>query len=286
VTDIKLTNREGFFNKLYQNCDGQIEVRLLPSGLQRYFDIEDQDSIDDFCNANGKQNVFFGVATRDGKGGTKENIVNIPALWADVDFKDTPIEEARNNLKGLGKLPSITVQSGFGVHLYWILKEPAGEEDIEKVEDINRRIAHVLQADDAAVDAARILRVPDTLNHKYDPAEKVRCVDIKEFQYNLDDFENLPECPHKVAGGKSVNPVGWFGTALKGVPDGMRGTVATKISGLFHRYRVPPRIALTILLDWNTRNEPPMAEVQIFTTYRSIGKNHNGGTDDRQSGSR
>ena len=32
---------------------------------------------------NRKMDIWFGVSTRDGEGGKKDNIIHIPALWAD-----------------------------------------------------------------------------------------------------------------------------------------------------------------------------------------------------------
>ena len=64
-------NRADFFNKLFQFCEGGIEIRPLP-GKQGFFDIEDIAGIKTHCAEYQKSNLYFGVATRDGKGGCKE----------------------------------------------------------------------------------------------------------------------------------------------------------------------------------------------------------------------
>ena len=152
-----------FFNKLFQFCEGPIEIRPIP-GKQGFFDLEDMAGIDSHCAEYQKSNLYFGVATRDGKGGCKENIIHIPCVWCDVDFKDTPREVAAQNLKEFPFRPSMIVKSGGGIHLYWLLKEPAKQDDIEDIEDINHRIADQLGGDHNSCDAARVLRVPGTKN--------------------------------------------------------------------------------------------------------------------------
>ena len=159
--------RHDFFSTLFSCCDGYIEVRVLPLGKQHYFALDDYTGIDSYCERNERYDLCFGVATRDGKGGRKDNIIHIPAVWCDLDFKDTPIEECHNRIRSFPFKPSIAVHSGGGYHLYWLLPEPATRDHIPMVEDVNRRIAHFLGGDMAATDASRILRIPGTTTWKY-----------------------------------------------------------------------------------------------------------------------
>lgn len=186
-----------FFDFLYQYCEGDLEIRLLPSTRQAFFNLGDHARIKRYVYQNMNQNVFFGVATRDGKAGRKENIVNIPAVWCDVDFKDTTKEQLGDNLTRFLFKPSIINLSGSGVHSYWLLNEPAARGDILTVEDINRRIAYALGGDYNATEAARVLRVPGALNHKYKPPRKVKLYRADDFYYELDDFSDLPQPPAK-----------------------------------------------------------------------------------------
>lgn len=190
-----MTSRIEFIQQLYQYCEGYIEARCLPSRQQHFYQwSHDLNHLDRDLSRAG-ENAYFGVATRDGKGGGKENIVNIPALWCDIDFKDTPKDEAVNLIREFPFKPSIGVMSGGGYHLYWILDEPAEKDDIDKVEEVNRRIAKALKGDMAACDAARVMRVPDSLNHKYDPPRECKVLKSNNFECNLEDFEILPQAP-------------------------------------------------------------------------------------------
>ena len=75
-----------FFSGLYKDCDqGFVELRYLPSRERIFVPLSE---IKNWSSFPSNQNIYFGVSTRDGKGGTKENIVQTPALWIDVDFKE------------------------------------------------------------------------------------------------------------------------------------------------------------------------------------------------------
>lgn len=74
--------------------------------------------------------------------------------------------------------PSIVVASG-GItaagrdklHAHWCLREPVGPAELV---DAKRRLALALGSDRAVCDAARIMRIPGTRNHKTDPSRPVR----------------------------------------------------------------------------------------------------------------
>jgi len=274
-------NQANFFNKLFQFCEGQIEIRPLP-GKQGFFDIEDMAGVTVHCAEYQKSNLYFGVATRDGKGGCKENIVHIPCVWSDVDFKDTPRKVAAQNLKEFPFRPSIIVKSGGGVHLYWFLKEPAEQDDITAIEDINHRLADQLGGDHNACDAARVLRVPGTKNRKpeYNPAPLCEVTQQNDFYYSLDDFlEILPESTHNKkepkqdsssANGKDPE---WLTTAMQGVDtnETSRNATGTKIAGYFIN-KLPASDVLTILKTWDLNNKPPLGEKELQTIVKSVSR--------------
>jgi len=80
-------DRLNFFTTIYKHCEqGRVEIRCLPSKKRDYFKVEEAYR----AEFDTTENVFFGVATRDGNGGGKANIEEIPAVWCDIDFKATP----------------------------------------------------------------------------------------------------------------------------------------------------------------------------------------------------
>jgi hypothetical protein len=187
-------NRREFFNWLYEYCEeGQVETRALPKKKQAFHDRGDWASIDKFCKAHSQQNLFYAVGTRNG-GGTKDHIAEIPAVWADMDFKDYPDEiTAKKIIYECSLRPSLLLETGGGYHAYWRFKEPAVKDEIPAVERILRGVAHQLGADNSATDASRILRIPETTNHKYEHKPAVKVIwDNRDLEYNLQDFQDLP----------------------------------------------------------------------------------------------
>jgi replicative DNA helicase len=261
-----------FFQTLYQFCDdGEIELRALPSRSRKFIPLAQINEIDAFCNG-AKENYYFGVALRSG-GGTKADITQIPCLHTDLDFKNTPREILIERFKQLPFKPSITVKSGGGVHLYFILKEPVGQDEILTVEDANRRLAVALGGDLNACDASRILRIPGTLNCKYNPPAKVEVSQTNDFFYELDTFlEILPEVSEQSklsqhdGGGKD-----WLSEAMQGVSEGNRNATATKIAGYWIN-KLAPSDTLAILKSWNQNNDPPLPDKDLETIIKSVSR--------------
>jgi hypothetical protein len=77
-------------------------------------------------SARERVNIFFGVCPRFGPKGHFDlawQIRVVRVLWADID--NCTKDEALRRCKDAGlPPPSIVVQSGHGVHLYWLLTEP------------------------------------------------------------------------------------------------------------------------------------------------------------------
>ncbi|MDA9762206.1 primase C-terminal domain-containing protein [Desulfobacterales bacterium] len=265
-------NQIDFFQLMYQFCEGMIEVRALPSGQRAFFDIGDHGAIDEFCSEHQDENLFFGVGTRDGNGGTKENIVHIPAVWCDIDFKNTPREVAREKLSQFPFKPSIIIKSGGGVHAYWFLKEPAEKSDLGAIEDVNKRIAVTLGGDMAATDAARIMRVPGTTNHKYNPPRKCELIQQNDFFYSIEDFQEiLPPLEAKKPDQPQGNDTEWLAKAMQGCSEGQRNATAAKLAGYWIN-KLPKADVLQILHAWNILNTPPLEEKEIQSILKSVAR--------------
>jgi len=135
--------------------------------------------------------VFFGVAERGtaAKGGAA-NCTRLFALFADVDFKDTPEATAREKLAAFSLPPSITVHSGNGLHCYWLLSQPinlAGD-GASRAKALLRNLAHAVGGDLKAAEPARILRLPGTKNFKYSPPRSVVIESESDTRYTVQDF--------------------------------------------------------------------------------------------------
>lgn len=139
--------------------------------------------------SNKGYNAYFGVAARHKHGGTKQDLDYVNALWIDLDCE----KERRNKEECVEKLqqwilpPSIIIDSGHGLHVYWLLKEPTKEFDL--IEHINIGLAKALGGDKVAYDATRILRIPTTKNWKNEPIPvEIIHIDVEK-RYDLTDFD-------------------------------------------------------------------------------------------------
>jgi hypothetical protein len=120
--------------------------------------------------------VYFGVATRYGtNGGTKRDCYRVNTCWVDLD--NIKIEDFKFRVP-----PSILVNSGGGVHAYWLRPTPylvRGEDQRwVEIEKHNRSLTRNLKGDHNTCDITRVLRVPGTYNHKYNPPRKVEAYEI------------------------------------------------------------------------------------------------------------
>ncbi len=107
-------------------------------------------------------NIFYGVNPRSGRGSKKEDVALCRSLWADIDDA-RPGDAGR---WGMLPPPTVVVDSGRGVHLYWRLNEPVrmdSEAAQRCVESILFGMYREL-ASDTVQDVSRLLRLPGFAN--------------------------------------------------------------------------------------------------------------------------
>lgn len=141
--------------------------------------------------AEAGRNVYVGVLPRSRHSGRADAIHSVNALWIELDRK---VSDAADHLEAYESSPippSIVVDSGGGWHLYWILEAPIPTADFETmVRPV--LIAMTPENGDALDDSPRILRVPGTLNYKYDPPRPVMIVRCDpQRRYTLDAIRDV-----------------------------------------------------------------------------------------------
>lgn len=144
--------------------------------------------------------VFIGVALRDRRSGRKSAIAGSRLLFVECDRAPEP-----------GKLaelpPTIEIASGTPDHrhLYWRLDATASSEQAERA---NRGLAVALGGDTRCVDVGRILRPPETLNHKHEPARPVQLLTLRrELSYSLSELlDVLPVSEQTPANAARADP--------------------------------------------------------------------------------
>jgi DNA-binding transcriptional ArsR family regulator len=138
-------------------------------------------------------------------------LASINALYTEFDFKDfTSAEATIEHVNKLPHPPSIIINSGGGLHCYWLLDATHYCHDESSRERLRRCISAFVTAnggDTGARDLARVLRVPDTLNTKYTPPRPVsfvRCDYTIEYQFDTLEAWALSKCPPPPAHPKRV----------------------------------------------------------------------------------
>ena len=256
-------SRHDFLSTWFTDCSGSIEVRVLPEGKQGFFSIDDHQGIDNFVSQyQNKTNVYFGLGSRNGKGGTKAHLIDVPGVWADIDFDKIPggKEGADKLLKECPLQPTFIIQSGNGYHCYWRLKEPT--DNIGIVERINKQLAQFFESDPVH-NADRILRLPETFNYKYSPKRPVEILFSNiDNQYNQSDFESeLPPLKKTaLSNGKLGNAPNWQEEALKGTNSGRRHHVGPKLIGRYIQKGLSDDEILPIMEAWDRKNTPSIAK--------------------------
>lgn len=178
---------EVLFGKYLSQSKGYIETREFRkdrNGPIQCF----HKTIDELLSYQPQGDLYFGVCPRRIKSGKEEYIYNITSLWVDLD-SDTGFtkEQGLSRLQGFKLKSSIVVDSGNGLHAYWLLKTP--ELVNPDTKGILRGLARILGADHC-FDLPRILRVPGTKNYK-DPnnPKKVKIIVFEpELRYSFNEF--------------------------------------------------------------------------------------------------
>jgi len=154
--------RGRFLDVRWRPADGRMRRRFLPATRQR-------ETARLLTRLAASSDVYVGAALRDGHAhGGRAAIGASHLVWIESDDPGTG-----ERLLSFETAPSIVIASGTPGHLqvYWLLAERCALAEIEAA---NRRLTLGLGGDPGSADGARILRPPQTLNHKHSPPRPVR----------------------------------------------------------------------------------------------------------------
>lgn len=212
-----MSEARNFLNLLFPDIEaGAILVWKKEGKKSTWFD--DPDKAADF--ASGKADVYIGCGLRKEqlpfprRGGEKE-IASIPGLWADLDLFHgvhsainlPSLEEGLDLVSKMPHQPSFIVNSGGGLHLWWLFKElwilDTQKERLEarRLMDgwqqflINEASMMGFHVDNTSP-LSHVLRIPGTINSKSDPAKLVTFFNTDNLsfdnpiRYNISDFED------------------------------------------------------------------------------------------------
>lgn len=152
--------------------------------------------------ANSGSDVYFGVATyKDNKSRKKENVQALKSIWLDIDCGES--KDYPSQAEGIAALQEfcqttdmprpLLVSSGRGVHAYWRLEDEIAREEWEPIAARLRDVctAQGLNVDPSVFEAARVLRIPGTLNHKDDPPKPVEIISEIPGPVDVDTLKSL-----------------------------------------------------------------------------------------------
>ncbi|MEI8397338.1 MAG: hypothetical protein WCF85_21680, partial [Rhodospirillaceae bacterium] len=161
-----------------------VELRSLPNergaGPNRPLFGRDLTLVEDHCkrwDGTGRA-MYFGVCTRitGSSSGSRADLAECPALWAEVDTRKLGLDKStvRQAVVSLPHPPSIVIDSGGGLHFYWLLTESINvrqsEENAAEAEEsivaALKQFAGIMAGDTAVCDLPRIMRLPGSRNTK------------------------------------------------------------------------------------------------------------------------
>jgi hypothetical protein len=180
---------EQFFTALYAGQTGILELRPVEHTGHRFRDFVpvvdgrfDTTRVETFiANMSARRlAAYFGVALRTSqaaieKKGSGAYCQTLTALFVDADFKHLGEAITRQRLADFPIPPSIIVNSGGGLHPYWLLRQPLNLQNggYQGARSILRRLAKSVAdvVDESVSEPARILRIPGSLNFKKEYGE-------------------------------------------------------------------------------------------------------------------
>lgn len=213
-------NTNDFLKTVYGNCDsGFLTITTLPNAKTVWFEISELENAVRYAENQGTHtNVFFGVGLRknilkNNLRGGENDISCVTALYADIDIKSDAhaqkslpqtLDEAVDFLNYLALKPSIIVNSGNGIHGYWIFDTPYKITDLEsrnRIVSLFKGFGKYINTEakkrswkiDNVSDLARILRLPGTLNYKLKTKAKCEVISSNKNRYKINDFSKTCE---------------------------------------------------------------------------------------------
>lgn len=205
-----------FFAEIYKGCDeGYITLTLLPERRTLWFKLSELEKLEQAIKKySNKTNVYFGVCLRkrilpNNLRGKDNDISTVTTLYADIDIKSkahaqtalpSSVKEAADFLNSLPLKATIIVNSGNGLHAYWLLDTPVkiqSAKDQEYISSVFKGWSRLLSLKanelgwklDNVSDLARVLRVPGSINHKLKNMAICKVLGNNGTRYQLAEFE-------------------------------------------------------------------------------------------------
>lgn len=212
----RIAEAEKFFNLLYCKLPAQNFIYLTTKHEGTFaFDTADAEQIKAMARKaiemsdSGVEYVWHcvnpvSIKPSNGKRGSEDVVSYQTAIVTDIDIagdahKGENLAESFDEAKSfLPFTPSIIVDSGFGLHAYYLFDEPITitEDNREELRRRNKLLLAVIKQRangkkiDGVGDLPRVLRTPGTINHKVkDDLRPCRIVEVNDVRYTPDELD-------------------------------------------------------------------------------------------------
>lgn len=198
-----------------------IYIRRGENTAFRFF--QSVDDATEYCNKyKAHTDIYFGVCSYRTKEMSSKGVCAAYALWGDLDGESPKKPENESKEEKLHKCktafllpPSITIDSGYGYHVYWMIERTC---ELKEVSRTTQKLQRLIGSDPVH-DVTRTLRVSETFNHKYESLKPVLIEDTTAYTYTLSDIDSVLELSDKITsrirsgskqGFKSRSERDWF----------------------------------------------------------------------------
>lgn len=264
-----------FVRALFDGATGYMEIREIDkAGNVKQLFLK-RGEIANYKPPNDK-NIYFGVYDRSREDGTSKSCESTGALWADYDDgRSLTSIKADISEAGLPE-PSIVVNSGHGLHCYWLLTERTSKD----ITSLLKAIASKTGADPRPAEQARVMRLPQTMNVKKEPVP-CELVEMAGSKYPLKLFtavlgveptepKHYPTQHEKKAGTLEIEadrPC--IRAMLQGVQEGERNFILGRITKWLQLKGYDKKRAQRVILAWNKQNKPPENENKLLKDFNA-----------------
>lgn len=207
MRDFDYSDATDFLDSFFRGAEHVVEIRALSndrSGGARSLLGSDDDLTRAHCTTWDKPGwgVFFGCCTRlrGRPTGSRADLAELVALWCDIDCYKQGLskEDVVQALKSSPIPPTVIVDSGGGIHAYWLLREPvdvrlpeAGHDAIkEEIDAVLKQLHGVFAGDPSVCEIARVMRLPGTHNTKTGELRPVTLLEASGPRYELSDLQD------------------------------------------------------------------------------------------------
>lgn len=212
----ELLQTVGFFELLYGKQHRGVVTLWTKQNKRTHYYATAEPLAKQVLDLRHNTDVYFGIGLRrknlgEYSRGSESDIVALPGAWLDVDLtspahkeKNLPpdMETAKRILGGFPLPYSVLIKSGHGIYPIWLFDELlVFTSDMEKkrvkavLGKFHKVMAHLYKNEnyhlDNTSDLARILRVPNSFNHKLEPV-LVKVLEVNaNRRYSLEIFSQM-----------------------------------------------------------------------------------------------